>query len=60
MSLELIKLLDLPITATSDYGVVMGTEVAVKGKGICKGIVVKVRGLKIVENFLPMELGNNE
>lgn len=50
ISQRLADELKLPRSETTNYGVIMGSGEAVKGKGICPGIVV-------VENFLPLELG---
>lgn len=55
--LELVKQLDLPITATTNYGVVMGSGEFVKGRGICRGVILEMQGLTIVEDFLPLGLG---
>ena len=37
---NLVKELQLPLVTTNSYGVVMGTGIAVKGKGICGGVVL--------------------
>lgn len=57
ISQKLVEALQIPTAETSNYGVVMGIGVAVKGKGICKGVILKLPELTIVENFLPLELG---
>lgn len=55
---RLVDDLKLPITVTKNYGVILGSGRAVKGKGICKAVAIKVADITIVENFLPLELGN--
>lgn len=57
ISLELVQKLGPPTKATTNYGIIMGTGQLVKGRGICKGVVVEVQGLTIVHNFLPLALG---
>ena len=58
--LGLVRDLHLPLVTTNSYGVVMGTMVAVEGEGICKGVVHTMQGLTIVQDFLPLELGNTD
>ena len=38
----------------------MGTGICVKGKGIYRGVCISMQGLTIVEDFLPLELGNTD
>ncbi|XP_022154744.1 uncharacterized protein LOC111021922 [Momordica charantia] len=58
ISQKLVDAFNLPLHETSNYGVIMGTGVVVRGKGICKGIILYLPELTIRENFLPLELGN--
>ena len=51
--MELIEELKLPLLTTGNY-VVMGTEMAVLGKGICKRVIIEMQGLTVVEGFLPL------
>ena len=60
LSLELVQQLALPLTTTTSYGVMMGTGISVKGKGICRGVCISMQGLTVVEDFLPLELGNTD
>ena len=53
LSMELIEELKLPLLTTGNYGVAMG-KMAVLGKGICKRVIIKVQGLTVVEDFLPL------
>ncbi|KAA0039461.1 Ty3/gypsy retrotransposon protein [Cucumis melo var. makuwa] len=57
VSEKLVKKLILPIKETSHYGVILGSGAAVQGKGICEKLEVQLNGWKIVEDFLPLELG---
>lgn len=56
ISQRLVEELEFPLTSTTHYGIVMGNGVAVKGKGVCKTVVVDLSGLSITEDFLPLEL----
>ncbi|KAL0545922.1 hypothetical protein IC582_015819 [Cucumis melo] len=58
ISLKLVENLKLPMAETTNYGVIMGSGKAVQGRGICKGITVGLPVISIVEDFLPLELGN--
>ena len=57
ISTKLIQRLGLPLETTSTFGVLMGIGLAVKGKGICKGVVLSLQNIEIVEDFLPLKLG---
>ncbi|KAA0046073.1 Transposon Ty3-G Gag-Pol polyprotein [Cucumis melo var. makuwa] len=57
VSEKLVKKLILPIKETSHYGVILGSGAAVQGKGICEKLEVQLNGWKVVEDFLPLELG---
>ena len=57
ISSKVVQKLGLPVEATLGYGVLMGTGKAIKGEGICKGVVLTIQNIKIVEGFLPLELG---
>lgn len=50
----------IPITSTKAFGVSLGNGEAVQGAGECKGVRVLIQGLTVVEDFLPLELGNSE
>lgn len=53
---NLVTSLKLPLTETSNCGVILGSGAAVKGKGICGQVEVMVGEWKIVDSFLPLEL----
>ena len=36
----------------------MGTGMAVKGEGVCPGIILTLQNIEIVEDFLPLEFGS--
>ena len=53
----MVQKLGLLVEATSRYGVLLGTGQAIKGEGICKGVVLTIQNIEIVEDFLPLDLG---
>ncbi|KAA0067574.1 Ty3/gypsy retrotransposon protein [Cucumis melo var. makuwa] len=57
VSEKLVKKLLLPIKETSHYGVILGSGAAVQGKGICEKLEVQLKNWKIIEDFLPLDLG---
>ncbi|KAA0054528.1 peroxidase 64 [Cucumis melo var. makuwa] len=57
VSEKLVKKLFLPIKETSRYGVILGSGAAVQGKGICEKLEVQLNNWKIIEDFLPLDLG---
>ena len=59
ISENLVTQLLLSLEETSHYGVISGSESAVKGKGICKQVELLLSEWKVVDNFLPLELGGS-
>ena len=57
ISTKLIKKLGIPLQATTSYGVLMGTSMVVKGESICRGVSLTLQNIKIVQDFLPFDLG---
>lgn len=57
ISAELASKLRLPTLDTAGYSVLMGTKLSVTGGGVCKGVVVSVAEIDIVNDFLPLQLG---
>lgn len=58
ISQRLVEELKIKQSETYNYGVIMGSGAAVKGKGICCGVVLELTGITVVEDFLPIELGD--
>lgn len=56
ISQKLVNELKLPVSETLNYGIIMGTGIAAKGRGICKGVVISLKDLTIAEDYLPLEL----
>lgn len=46
--------------ANNGFGVTLGNGDAIKGTGECKGVVLQLRAVEIVEDFLPFSLGNSD
>ncbi|KAL0539304.1 hypothetical protein IC582_023509 [Cucumis melo] len=57
ISEKLVTNLNLPLKATTNYGVILGSGAAIKGKGICGKVEVLLGDWKVVDSFLPLELG---
>lgn len=58
ISSKLVKKLAIPITKTSNYGVLVGSGLSVKGQGVCQSVVLSLQALTIVEDFLPIDLSD--
>ncbi|XP_031737566.1 uncharacterized protein LOC116402457 [Cucumis sativus] len=54
---RLVKTLKIPTKDTANYGVILGSGTAIKGKGVCEKVELNLIGWTVVENFLPLELG---
>ena len=57
ISEKLVTNLNLPLKATTNYGVILGSGAAINGKGICGKVEVLLDDWKVVDSFLPLELG---
>lgn len=57
ISEKLVNQLNLPMGETSHYRVLLGSSTTMKGKGICSKIELVLGDWKIIDNFLPLELG---
>lgn len=60
ISMELVRKLGLLLTETDHYGVVLGTGLSVQGRGICRGVVLMLPTIQIINDFLPLELGSSK
>ena len=60
LSVDLIEELKFPLSTTTNYRVIMGTRMVVRRKGICKGVILEMQGLTVVEDFLPLTLGSTD
>lgn len=61
VSLRAVEELKIPITESASFGVSLGNGEAIKGKGICREVKLKLnREIEVIEDFLPLELGNSD
>lgn len=60
VSSEAVKSLGLPVLPTKSFGVSLGTGDDVQGEGECKSVVLHLQGVKVIEDYLPLQLGNSE
>lgn len=58
ISLKLVDELKIPMAETINYDVIMGSGMAVQGRGMCKSVTVGLLVMTIMEAFLPLELEN--
>lgn len=58
ISTSVAQQLGLPLSTYAPFGVTLGTGMKVFGDGICKNVKIKVQGLKICDDFFPLELGS--
>lgn len=58
ISLTLVSTLNLPVTETTSFLVRMGSGDKEPGKGICKGVMLHLREIDIVDDFLALRLGS--
>lgn len=38
-----------------NYGVILGNGNLMKGKGMCKGVLLEMQGLRVVEYYFPLQ-----
>lgn len=59
VSLDTVKKLGIPLLPSTEFGVSLGTGEGVVGKGECRSVVLHLQGVTIIEDFLPLQLGNS-
>lgn len=57
---QVIQELGIDCNDSQSFGVSLGTGETVQSRGECKSVVLQLQGLTIVENFLPIVLGNSD
>lgn len=60
ISIEFFRKLKITVTETNGYGVHVGSRMAVKGKGICKGVVLYMQTVVVVDEYLPLDLSSSD
>uniref|UniRef100_A0A803PSM5 RNA-directed DNA polymerase n=1 Tax=Cannabis sativa TaxID=3483 RepID=A0A803PSM5_CANSA len=57
ISREIVEATGIPITQTNGYGILLGTGDRVKAEGVCSQVTLELGALRVVTDFLPLELG---
>lgn len=60
ISLDAVKALGLQLTSSKSFGVSLGAGDALQGEGECKSVVLQLQGITIIEDYLPLALGNSD
>lgn len=60
ISTDTVQHLQLPITPSKSFGVSLGTGTEVYGAGVCKAVPLFIQGVEVVEDYLPLQLGNSD
>ena len=57
ISESLLEELKINTKSITNYGVILGSGTAIKGKGVCEAIEMVLGKWRVVDDFLPLELG---
>ncbi|KAK9105260.1 hypothetical protein Scep_022104 [Stephania cephalantha] len=57
---DLVAFLQLPVSPTHQYGVVVGDGHQVRRTGVCKDLKVQFQGITVSDDFFPMSLPNSD
>ena len=57
ISESLVEELQISTKSTTNYGVILGSGTAIKGKGVCEAIEMMIGEWRVIDDFLPLELG---
>ncbi|XP_074337653.1 uncharacterized protein LOC141674849 [Apium graveolens] len=60
ISTNTVKKLGLSVVKTGKFGVSLGNGEMAGGEGECKGVMVHLPTITVVEDFLPLDLGNSD
>ncbi|XP_020691238.1 uncharacterized protein LOC110105899 [Dendrobium catenatum] len=60
ISTQIVDALGMELVDTRGYGVMMGTGKVEMGRGVCRGVVLKIQGIYVKEDFLLLELGSTD
>lgn len=55
-----VSTLELLAKDTKPYGVRMGPRDNEVGRGVCKGMLLQLQAINIIEEFLPLRLGSSD
>ncbi|KAJ9544173.1 hypothetical protein OSB04_023880 [Centaurea solstitialis] len=60
ISTEIVEKKGIKVEKTSEYMITLGLGEKVRGIGICRHVEVNLQGLEIIDDFLPIQLGNSD
>ncbi|GKD45910.1 putative mitochondrial protein [Tanacetum coccineum] len=60
MSTRVVKQLGIMVMDSSRLMVTLGNGHVAHSEGMCKGVVVSLPGMQLIEDFLPLELGSTD
>ncbi|KAJ9540003.1 hypothetical protein OSB04_026509 [Centaurea solstitialis] len=60
ISTEIVEKKGIKVEKTSEYMITLGLGEKVRGMGLCKHVEVNVQGLEVIDDFLPIQLGNSD
>lgn len=61
VSLEKVAELNIAVTDSGGFGVSLGNGEAIKGRGVCKDVILQLDGGAVIqEDFLPLSLGSSD
>ncbi|GKA54712.1 putative mitochondrial protein [Tanacetum coccineum] len=60
MSTRVVKQLGIMVMDSSRLTVTLSNGQVAHSKGMCKGVIVSLPGMRLIEDFLPLELGSTD
>ncbi|GKD53405.1 putative mitochondrial protein [Tanacetum coccineum] len=60
MSTRVVKQLGIMVMDSSRLTVTLSNGQVARSKGMCKGVIVSLPGMQLIEDFLPLELGSTD
>ncbi|GJS75037.1 putative mitochondrial protein [Tanacetum coccineum] len=60
MSTRVVKQLGIMVMDSSQLTLTLGNGQVAHSEGICKGVVISLPGMQLIEDFLPLELGSTD
>lgn len=60
ISNHVVEKIGLQLTDTGSFGVTLGTGVLETSQGICKGVILTLQGIQVLNDFLTLDLGSTD
>ncbi|XP_024027885.1 uncharacterized protein LOC112093511 [Morus notabilis] len=60
ISNRMVEKIGLQLTDTGSFGVTLGPGVLETSRGICKGLILSLQGIQVLDDFLPLDLGSTD